>query len=298
MLRKPSAILEVKVVKENIRAVFCYLANRGARNYIYLFISVFLLKKNLLKKKKYDVIVFHEANYSKIVRSVLVFLFDVRLREINLLEQYLKNIAQISIDPELKAYSAGYRSMCHFFFEGFYKHIKEYDYYCRLDTDSFLIGAIDFDPFEYMKKNKLLYGYIAELYESANAIKGIDNYLQENVEKLDEKVRGNILFNGSAYNLRCIYTNFEIIDLSMFDKPEVKTYIDGIVKSNNIFNYRWGDAPLRTIMLSLFVDKNQIVRFKMIDYKHQLFVQKKGHILYVNNIRQELYANPIAGVIC
>ena len=194
------------MAKESIRAVFCYLANRGVRQYIYLFISVFLLKKNLLKKQKYDVIVFHEADYSKIVRSVFAFLFDVRFREINLLEQYLKNIAQISIDAELKSYSAGYRSMCHFFFTEFYKHLKEYYYYCRLDTDSFLIGSIDFDPFEYMKRNKLLYGYIAELYESVNAIKGIDKYLRENVAKFDEKVRGNILFDEAKYNLRCIYT--------------------------------------------------------------------------------------------
>lgn len=285
-------------MKKNFSAVFCYLANRGVRNYVRLLISLFLLNKNFLKKHKYDVIIFHEANYSKIVRVVLAFLFDVIFREINLFEQYLKNVAQISIDAELKAYSVGYRSMCHFFFAGFYEYLKEYDYYCRLDTDSFLTGSIDFDPFEYMKKNKLLYGYIAELYESPNAIKGIDHYLRESVEKFDEKVKDNILFDGSKYNLRCIYDNFEIVDLSIFNKPEVRTFIDGIVKSNNIFNYRWGDAPLRTILLSLFIDQNQIVRFKMIDYKHQLFVQKNGCILYNSNIKQELYTNPIAGVIC
>lgn len=284
-------------MKEDIRAVFCYLANRGSRNYFHLFVSLFLLNWNFLRKHKYDVIVFHEANYSKVVRSVFAFLFDVRFREIKLFEQYLKNIAQISIDAELKAYSTGYRSMCHFFFAGLYKLLKEYDYYCRLDTDSFLIGSIDFDPFVYMKKNGLLYGYIAEVYESANAVKGLDNYLRQSVENIDEKVQNNILFDGTKYNLRCIYNNFEILDLSIFDKPEVNAFIDGIVKSNNIFNYRWGDAPLRTILVSFFVDKNQIVRFKRIDYKHQLFVQNNGSVSYNNNIKQELYAKPIAGVV-
>lgn len=286
------------IMKEKVNAVICYLANKGVRNYIRLFKSLYLLRKNLLRNYPYDVIIFHEPNFNKTLRAILVFLFHIQFREINLLEPYFKNIEKITIDAELKQFSVGYRSMCNFFFAEFFKYLKDYDYYCRLDTDSFLIDLIDFDPFEYMKKNKLLYGYIAEVYESPNAIKGIDEYLRESVGKFDEKIRDNILFDGSKYNLRCIYNNFEIIDLSIFDKPEVKTFIDDIVKSNNIFNYRWGDAPLRTILLSLFVDKNQIVRFKTIDYKHQLFVQKKGCILYNNNIKQELYSNPIAGVIC
>jgi len=65
--------LEDKVVKGDVRAVFCYLANSGVRSYVRLLISLFLLNKNFLKRHKYDVIIFHEANYSNIMRAVLGF---------------------------------------------------------------------------------------------------------------------------------------------------------------------------------------------------------------------------------
>lgn len=284
-------------MKEEINAVFCYLANGGIVNYVLLFKSLFLLNANFLKKNKYDVVVFHEVNYSKLVRSVFVFLFAVEFREINLLKHYLENINQISIDVELKSFSIGYRSMCHFFFAELHKHLKGYDYCCRLDIDSFLISPISFDPFKYMDENKLLYGYIAEQQEPARVINGLDKFLQEYLADSDQGNRNRFFFSGSKENLRCIYNNFEIINLNIFDNSKVKIFIDRVVKTNNIFNYRWGDAPLRTILILMFLSRDEIVRFKRIDYRHHWFVQKKGCILSNHLSGKGFFSTSIAGVV-
>ena len=256
------------------QGVFCYLANKGIKNYFELFKSLFLLKQNFLYK--YDVIVFHESNYNMFIIKLYTFIFNIEFRLINLNEYYYNNEEKIKIHPDLKSFGIGYRSMCFFFFSEFYKHIKDYKYYCRLDTDSFLTGKINFDFFQAMNDNKFLYGYIGEFKESPNALKNFDgflsgkNYFKKNLHKSEA------LFENEKYNLRCVYNNFEIIDLSIFDREDVKEFINDIVDSNNIYQLRWGDAPLRTIMVSLFLNRDQIVQFKNIDYTHQYFVQKNG----------------------
>lgn len=260
------------------QGVFCYLANKGFKNYYELFKSLFLLKKNFLNNYGYDVIVFHESNYSKIIIYIYSIIFNIEFRLINLNEYYYNNKQYINIDPDLKSFGIGYRSMCFFFFSQFYKHIKEYKYYCRLDTDSFLTGKINFDFFQSMKNNDFLYGYIAEIKEAPIAVKNLDDYLStKNYFKENQQKRG-VLFKNDKYNLRCIYNNFEVIDLSIFDRDDIKNFINDIVASNNIYQLRWGDAPLRTIMVSLFLERDQIVRFKNIDYTHQYLIQKNGLI--------------------
>lgn len=260
------------------QGVFCYLANKGFKNYFELFKSLFLLKKNFLFNYKHDVIVFHESNFNKLIIYIYSFIFNIEFRLINLNEHYYNNKQNIKIDPDLKSFGIGYRSMCFFFFSQFYKHIKDYKYYCRLDTDSFLTGKINFDFFQSMKDNNFLYGYIAEINEAPIAVKNLDYYLSGKDYYIKNIHKSDLLFENHKYNLRCIYNNFEVIDLSIFERNDIKNFINDIVDSNNIFQLRWGDAPLRTIMVSLFLDRDQIVRFKNIDYTHQYLTQKNGLI--------------------
>jgi alpha 1,2-mannosyltransferase len=277
--------------------VICYLANKGLRNYFELLKSIYLLKKNFLIKYKYDVIIFHESNYSKLYKYLITYLFKVKFELINLNKYYEENKQNISIDEDLKQYSVGYRSMCLFFFSEIFKLLDDYKYYCRLDTDSFITNRIEFDFFDFMDSRGLEYGYIAEIVESKIAVKNIDNYLN-NLDYLVRLKKNNIdIFNNDSYNLRCFYTNFEIIDMSIMRNEYINKFVNDVINSNNIFNYRWGDAPLRTIMISLFIEKSKIVRFRSINYTHQIFTQKDGNILDENIKIIENNKNPIAGII-
>lgn len=272
--------------------VICYLANRGILNYFDLFKSLFLLKKNFLTYYTYDVIVFHESNFNRVMKIFLRLLFNIKFIEITLNEYYFKNIENIKIDPELQRFGIGYRSMCYFFFFDVFKYLGDYKYYCRLDTDSFLINKVNFDFFKYMESKNLSYGYIAEIFESSAAVKGIDTFLTE--LNLFDLVNSQKLFTNNKYNLRCFYTNFEIMEIDILNNDRIASFINKIIRSNNIFNLRWGDAPLRTLMIGLYLDQSKIVRFKSIDYRHQIFVQKDGKIHDDNPGIIEINNNPIA----
>ena len=272
--------------------VICYLANRGIINYYDLFKSLFLLKKNFLNYYAYDVIVFHESNFNRTIKLFFGLFFNIKFIEISLNEYYLQNIDNIKIDPELERFGIGYRSMCYFFFLDVFKYIGDYKYYCRLDTDSFLISKVNFDFFEYMESKNLSYGYIAEILESSFAVKGIDKFLNE--LNLFDSANSQKLFENNKYNLRCFYTNFEIMEIDLINNDSIASFIKKIVQSNNIFQLRWGDAPLRTLMIGLYLKQSKIVRFKSIDYRHQIFVQKDGKIYDNNPVIIEINDNPIA----
>lgn len=55
------------------------------------------------------------------------------------------------------------------------------------------------------------------------------------------------------------WNNFELLDLSLMRRKDVRLFIDAIDRSMGIFLYRWGDAPLRYITLALFVKENEIL---------------------------------------
>lgn len=173
-----------------------------------------------------------------------------------------------------------YRNMCRFYTVEFYKHLSEYGFYLRLDVDSNILSEINFDVFEYLKTNNKRYGYIAEITEHPPVVKHLAKYitLYKNKNKIDDKFLSYLLDEKGEYNYHQIYNNFEICDLSLFKEEQIQKFINNIDKSGYIYEYRWGDAPIRTFMLSLFVDRDQIHRFKDIDYSHQGFKQIKGEI--------------------
>ena len=55
------------------------------------------------------------------------------------------------------------------------------------------------------------------------------------------------------------WNNFEIIDLFFTRRREVLSFVKAVDRSQGIFHYRWGDAPLRYITLALFADAKQIL---------------------------------------
>jgi hypothetical protein len=173
-----------------------------------------------------------------------------------------------------------YRNMCRFYTVEFFKHLSDYDFYLRLDVDSNILSKINFDVFKYLKDNNKRYGYIAEILEHPPVVKHLAKYITLYKDKfnVEDKFLPFLLDKDGEYNYHQIYNNFEICDLSLFKEEQVQKFINNIDRSGYIYEYRWGDAPIRTFMLSLFVDRGQIHRFTNIDYSHQGFKQENGII--------------------
>jgi len=61
------------------------------------------------------------------------------------------------------------------------------------------------------------------------------------------------------------WNNIEVIDLLFIQRKDVTDFIRAIDESRGIFLYRWGDAPLRYIMLALFAKPTEVLHRRQLD---------------------------------
>ncbi|KAG9287913.1 hypothetical protein G9A89_017508 [Geosiphon pyriformis] len=136
--------------------------------------------------------------------------------------------------------SLTYRHMCRFNSGFFFRHplLDPYDWYWRLEPSVEFACDIDYDPFLFMENNNLAYGFTITFYEFNNTIptlwQSVRGFMQEYPQYLTPKNVANfIIDNNGDYNL-------------------------------------WGDAPVHSIALALFLQKSEIHFFNDIAYKHNL----------------------------
>lgn len=229
-----------------------------------------------LKKYPTDVVIFHEKGFSENNKNIIKKLLpniNVIFKQIQFSVPYIiKN--DVNFTPKwCDGYwdsnkCISYGGMCTFFaFDIFYYlNEMEYDYYARLDDDSYFLSPINYNIFEFMKDNNLTYGYLIKMLEAPHVVQGLFNFIIDNVDPnsvLDTKYRF-IEDREMVY----YYNNFEIVNIKKYYTNQVKEINKKIHESGNVYYYRWGDAPIRTILLSIFFDKNQIKRLPNVDYRH------------------------------
>ncbi|EPY54250.1 alpha-1,2-mannosyltransferase [Schizosaccharomyces cryophilus OY26] len=173
-----------------------------------------------------------------------------------------------------------YRQMCRYYSGFFWKHplLDSYKYYWRVEHDSNLLCDIRKDPFTELRQRNKTYGFVITIKEIAATIPSLWNTTMEFVETYPELLAPNNLWDwiskdqGKDYSLCHFWSNFEIADLDFFRSDAYQKYFDYLDNSGGFFYERWGDAPIHSIALSLFLDKNQIYFFKDIGYEHSPIV--------------------------
>jgi hypothetical protein len=55
-----------------------------------------------------------------------------------------------------------------------------------------------------------------------------------------------------------LYTNMEILSIAYFTSAPVQAFLRAVDASFDIYRYRWGDAPLRAMVLGLFATADQV----------------------------------------
>jgi hypothetical protein len=254
--------------------VICYLSKSDAKTVKQLKASLRLLHKNFNKQFNFPIRIFVERDFSHDVIRQLTDLYPT----LSFIEIELEcPLGYIPKSLDGLNYHVGYKHMCQFFHSEFYKHLPEYDWYLRLDSDSFIIDKINTNLFQHLKDTGKVYGYVAELPEWPPAVKHLDTWFEEftNRHGIKTKLYNEIIQNG-VYGYRQIYNNFEIISKEYFTNDKVNFLIDALTSSGNIYHWRWGDAPLRTLILSLCYDKSKLCRFGDIGYHHVFFHQKRS----------------------
>ena len=265
--------------------VIIYLSRE--RDVGLLYHSLVLLYKNFNSKYKYPVVVFHDD----IQRTTLAQLFGALNQSLGFVPNIKFEILKFELPPHISAdpslynppltqFGMGYRHMCRLHSGELYKHsaLLQYDWYWRLDSDSFLLSEIKYDVFDHMAEKGYEYAYLAEYEKEASFVaEGLwdttKKFMADNSiipASLNDKLK------DGEWNWDMFSTNFEIAKFSFFRDKEYMSYYDCLDQTGKIYYGRWGDAPIHWFGVHMFLPDSKIWCIKDITYQHGTWVKNLG----------------------
>jgi len=199
-----------------------------------------------------------------------------------------------------------YRLMCYFWIKNFWKYTEGFDYVMRLDDDSFIEETIVDDLFNICLTKNLVY-----ISNFIHIDCGLCNYNMKeffqkefpNNQQLDGCfVKSNLnestpIFNNfkTMYEIMfskkydksdvdlnmpiMYYNNFFITSTAFWKQSIVQNLIQKIDDDGGIFYYRYGDAPLQTLIVTMLAS-SQISKVK---FKYSKRLQREVFIDNENN---------------
>lgn len=186
----------------------------------------------------------------------------------------------VAIQPVPYWRNIKYRLMCYFWVKHFHKYTEGFDYVMRLDDDSIIEEPLVQDLFQLMASKDLVYmsniihvdcglcNYgMKEMFESIlplykdriNNGMFIKSKLPSGSEVFNKFKNVVTNFEGKEYTSSefvtemplMYYNNFFITATNFWKRDDVKEVIDKIDQHGGIFYYRYGDAPIQTLIVTL-----------------------------------------------
>ena len=150
----------------------------------------------------------------------------------------------------------GYRSMCRLWSGRLQmmSFLDDFEYYMRLDDDSFFTKDLDRDPFYVAHQNKLDYIYVRKSPDSFGLAQ------LKSVASAHGKFKGD--GNSSPY------TNFHVARVSIFRSDKFKQFWADLEKKHVFMRYRVGDALLHAVIIDLFIPRNKVQTMPKLSYAH------------------------------
>ena len=267
----------------NQNAVIVYMSCK--RDVPLLIRSLILLSKNFKYCKDYPIVVFHDDIDAMTQSQIRVSLHSEVGFIPNISFEILKfeMPSHVSSDPSrysvsLQEFWMGYRHMCRFHSGGIYTdpRLLKYDWYWRLDSDSYLLAPIDYDPFDHMAKNGYEYAYMCD--EDKDLERVTDGLWDATVEFMNK----NNITMPNALSSRLVdgkwecnnyYTNFEISKFSFWRGEQYMNYFKHLDETGDIYYKRWGDAPIHWLAVKMLMDESKVWAVKDIAYQHNNWVK-------------------------
>lgn len=202
-----------------------------------------------------------------------------------------------------KAWLTSYHLMCRWN-SGFFaleNRLKNYDWYWRVEPDVQYTCNINYDVFRFMRDNNMVYGFnmailddarsFPSLWERTQAFKKHNpqiisheadlRWLLHTTDEPDRIVRSGTGYHstpGDHYNNCQFYSNFEIGALDFFRSKEHQSYFEHLDRSGGFFYERYGDAPVHTLSVSMFLPKHRVWFFRDIGYSHGICETCPPHV--------------------
>jgi alpha 1,2-mannosyltransferase len=169
-----------------------------------------------------------------------------------------------------------YHHMCRYESGFFYEHplMQQYRYYWRVEPATKLLCDVDYDVFKFMRENNKTYGFTIALHEWERTVPTLWNSTLQFVAQHPEYVHHNNLLDfvydpvKNGYNLCHFWSNFEIADMEFWRGQAYQEYFNYLDQCGGFYYERWGDAPIHSLAVSLFVDKSKLHYFDDIGYSH------------------------------
>ena len=213
---------------------------------------------------RYPVIIFHEHDFTG---------EDVqKVRNATTSDLFFQNISFtrpnfITRPIPSDKWGLGYRHMCRFQCKLLYQQpiVEHLDFIWRLDDDSSIKSDIKYDIFRFMSDHDIMYGYNIVCGDSpskvANLRKNATLFIEQN--NISTQFFDKWPKNGMFYN------NFEVSSMKLWMSRGYQDYIRMIDDAGGIYYHRWGDAPIKSIAVSIFVPLNKTHCFRDFQYRHQ-----------------------------
>ena len=222
----------------------------------------------------YPIILFVDAEVSRDVRYFLMKSSDSELFFQDVVFE-IPDFVKVPSEEFMKVCPwpphLGYRHMCRFQSSRVFSEpiLQGITWYWRLDNDSELHAEIGYDLFQFMEKHNLLYGYTGITSDIEPCTLGIWETTKKYIN--DNNIKP-IWFDRWPY-LQQFYNNFEIGKIEFWKTKEVSSYLGHMDKTGGHYTKRWGDAPLHSLAVTMFMEQRQVHHFKDISYRHQDFYQ-------------------------
>lgn len=175
--------------------------------------------------------------------------------------------------------SKPYRFMCRYESGFFWRHelLMEYDYYWRVEPSIKIYCDVDYDIFKFMRDNNKDYGFTITLPEYKETIPTLWETTKEFIDKNPQYLAQNNLMNwissdkGKTYNGCHFWSNFEVGNLNFWRSEAYTKYFEYLDQAGGFFYERWGDAPVHSIAVALFLPMDRVHFFNDVGYYHVPF---------------------------
>ncbi|KAL8637503.1 MAG: hypothetical protein Q9228_005230 [Teloschistes exilis] len=178
-----------------------------------------------------------------------------------------------------KGWMISYRHMCRWNSGFFYRHprLKDFDWYWRVEPDVHFFCDIDYDVFRFMRDNNMKYGFNMNILDDARSFPSLwartRSFINAHPELIHPEADLDWLLdarNNGDYNNCQFFSNFEVGDLNFFRGKANEKYFDWLDRGGGFYYERFGDAPIHTLSVAMFVPKSEIWFFRDIGYQHDI----------------------------
>ncbi|WFD49070.1 hypothetical protein GLX27_003748 [Malassezia furfur] len=175
--------------------------------------------------------------------------------------------------------SQSYRQMCRYQSGLFMNHplMQPFDYYWRIEPGvSYFCEMLDPDPFRVMRDRQKKYGWVITLRDDPRTLPTLWEQTQAFRTQYPQYAMNTSMMpffqtRHKQYNTCHFWTNFEIADLRWMRSEAYQAFFRHLDATNGFFYERWGDAPMHSLAVGLFLNESEVHYFEDIGYQHPPF---------------------------